>query len=99
MCRFFVDQVPVRVHRHTETTNDVFPKEQGMYMFSSIWNADNWATRGGLEKTNWAAAPFVSSYKKFHGLGCKWEDDNTTYVLTIIMQVQATGGMRPWPAL
>jgi xyloglucan:xyloglucosyl transferase len=49
-----------------------------MYMFSSIWNADNWATRGGLEKTNWAAAPFVSSYKKFHDLGCKWEDDNTT---------------------
>jgi len=75
---FFVDQVPVRVHRHTEATSDVFPKEQGMYMFSSIWNADNWATRGGLEKTNWAAAPFVSSYKKFHDLGCKWEDDNTT---------------------
>jgi xyloglucan:xyloglucosyl transferase len=75
---FFVDQVPVRVHRHTKATRDVFPRKQGMYMFSSIWNADNWATRGGLEKTNWSAAPFVSSYKKFHGLGCKWEDDQTT---------------------
>ena len=51
-------------------------------MFSSIWNADDWATRGGLEKTNWAAAPFVSSYKKFHDVGCKWEDSFPACVAT-----------------
>ncbi|XP_057858071.1 probable xyloglucan endotransglucosylase/hydrolase protein 8 [Cryptomeria japonica] len=79
---FFVDQIPVRVHRHTRATTHVFPREQGMYLFSSIWNADDWATRGGLEKTNWAAAPFVSSYKKFHDLGCKWEDSFPACVAT-----------------
>ncbi len=72
---FFVDQVPVRVHRNTAATSNVFPQYRAMYMLSSIWNGDDWATRGGLEKTNWAAAPFVASYKKFHGLGCKWEDE------------------------
>lgn len=45
-----------------------------MYLFSSIWNADEWATRGGLEKTDWKKAPFVSSYKDFSVDGCQWED-------------------------
>lgn len=71
---FFVDRIAVRIHRNTEATREVFPKDQAMYMMSSIWNADDWATRGGLEKTNWGAGPFVSSYKKFHGIACKWED-------------------------
>ena len=29
---------------------------------------------GGLEKTDWAKAPFVSSYKKFNAIVCMWED-------------------------
>ncbi|RHN42194.1 putative xyloglucan:xyloglucosyl transferase [Medicago truncatula] len=45
-----------------------------MYLFSSVWNADDWATRGGLEKTNWKLAPFVSSYKDFSVDACQWED-------------------------
>eukprot|EP00249_Psilotum_nudum_P004807 c18302_g1_i2 orf=291-1202(+) len=75
---FYVDQVPVRVHRNNPLTSDVFPTAQPMYIFSSIWNADNWATRGGLEKINWAGAPFMSSYEKFHVNGCTWADTYPT---------------------
>ncbi|PHU26592.1 putative xyloglucan endotransglucosylase/hydrolase protein 8 [Capsicum chinense] len=45
-----------------------------MYVFSSIWNADNWATRGGLDKINWKNAPFVASYKEFTIDACTWKN-------------------------
>ncbi|CAI9787882.1 unnamed protein product [Fraxinus pennsylvanica] len=71
---FFVDRVPIRVYKNANYTNNFFPNEKPMYLFSSIWNADDWATRGGLEKTDWEKAPFVSSYKDFTADGCQWED-------------------------
>ncbi|CAI8617206.1 unnamed protein product [Vicia faba] len=71
---FFVDRVPIRVFKNNEKPNDFFPNEKPMYLFSSVWNADEWATRGGLEKTNWKLAPFVSSYKDFSVDACQWED-------------------------
>ncbi|KAK6139105.1 hypothetical protein DH2020_027150 [Rehmannia glutinosa] len=48
-----------------------FPFNQPMKIYSSLWNADDWATRGGLEKTDWSKAPFVASYKGFHIDGCE----------------------------
>lgn len=71
---FFVDLVPLRVHRHTNVTDNVYPKNRPMYLLSSIWDAENWATRGGMDKTDWTQAPFVSSYKKFSTDSCMWED-------------------------
>ncbi|CAA2976262.1 probable xyloglucan endotransglucosylase hydrolase 8 [Olea europaea subsp. europaea] len=71
---FFVDRVPIRVYKNANYTNNFFPNEKPMYLFSSIWNADDWATRGGLERTDWEKAPFVSSYKDFTADGCQWED-------------------------
>lgn len=72
--RFYVDRVPIRVYMNSDKPNNFFPNEKPMYLFSSIWNADDWATRGGLEKTNWTKAPFVSSYKDFSVDACEWED-------------------------
>lgn len=74
VCSFFVDSVPVRVFKNSDKPNNFFPNEKPMYLFSSIWNADDWATRGGLEKTDWKKAPFVSSYKDFSVDGCQWKD-------------------------
>ncbi|KAG4907733.1 hypothetical protein AAZX31_20G129800 [Glycine max] len=79
---FFVDRVPVRVFKNNGEPNNFFPNEKPMYLFSSIWNADDWATRGGLEKTNWKLAPFVSSYKDFSVDGCQWEDPYPACVST-----------------
>ncbi|KAG8080292.1 hypothetical protein GUJ93_ZPchr0007g3277 [Zizania palustris] len=69
---FFVDKVPIREYRNSEKTNTFFPIMKPMYVFSSIWNADDWATRGGLEKTDWTKAPFISSYSDFTTDACAW---------------------------
>ncbi|EPS57465.1 xyloglucan endotransglucosylase/hydrolase 1, partial [Genlisea aurea] len=71
---FMVDRVAIRVYKNANYTNNFFPDQKPMYLFSSIWNADDWATRGGLEKTDWSKAPFVSSYKDFGVDACLWED-------------------------
>ncbi|KAF2323002.1 hypothetical protein GH714_032736 [Hevea brasiliensis] len=42
-----------------------------MKLYSSLWNADDWATRGGLEKTDRSKAPFIATYKGFHIDGCE----------------------------
>ncbi|KAL9384112.1 hypothetical protein Peur_024435 [Populus x canadensis] len=79
---FFVDKVAIRVHKNNGEPNNFFPNEKPMYLFSSIWNADDWATRGGLEKTDWKKAPFVSSYKDFTVEACQWEDPYPACVST-----------------
>ncbi|WJZ97921.1 hypothetical protein VitviT2T_016489 [Vitis vinifera] len=43
-----------------------------MRVYSSIWNADNWATRGGLVKIDWYSAPFVARFRHFRARACKW---------------------------
>ncbi|KAJ4888608.1 putative xyloglucan endotransglucosylase/hydrolase protein 8 [Raphanus sativus] len=65
-----------RVYKNSDKVpnNDFFPNQKPMYLFSSIWNADDWAIRGGLEKTDWKKAPFVSSHKDFAVEGCRWKD-------------------------
>lgn len=76
--RFFVDKVAIRVYPNDASkppgggNGGFFPIGKPMYIFSSIWNADDWATRGGLEKTDWAKAPFVSSYRDFAADACAW---------------------------
>ncbi|KAL8553249.1 hypothetical protein ACS0TY_001781 [Phlomoides rotata] len=47
MYRSLVDETPVRVHSNVEHKGILFPKDQAMSVYSSIWNADDWATQGG----------------------------------------------------
>eukprot|EP00253_Pinus_taeda_P005281 PITA_05281 len=69
---FSVDETPVRVFKNRETelgkvdSNYHYPKSQAMKVYSSLWNADDWATRGGLVKTDWSKAPFVASFRNFN---------------------------------
>ncbi|KAI5069499.1 hypothetical protein GOP47_0015800 [Adiantum capillus-veneris] len=60
---FLVDGTPIRVFK--KTPGQPYLDKQPMAVYSSIWNGDEWATRGGLVKTNWAHAPFVTSYRNF----------------------------------
>ena len=53
-----------------ESNGVPFPKNQPMRIYSSLWNADDWATRGGLVKTDWSQAPFTASYRNFNANAC-----------------------------
>ncbi|KAK6930650.1 Xyloglucan endo-transglycosylase, C-terminal [Dillenia turbinata] len=63
---FLVDNTPIRVFRNAESIGVPFPKNQPMRIYSSLWNADDWATRGGLVKTDWSKAPFTAYYRNFN---------------------------------
>ncbi|KAG5577682.1 hypothetical protein H5410_057816 [Solanum commersonii] len=85
----FVDDVPIRVFKNSKDIGVKFPFNQPMKIYSSLWNADDWATRGGLEKTDWSGAPFTASYTSFHIDGCE-------AVTPQEVQVCNTNGMKWW---
>jgi hypothetical protein len=70
--RFSVDGTPIREFKNSESIGVPFPKNQAMRIYSSLWNADDWATRGGLVKTDWSQAPFTASYRNFKADACIW---------------------------
>ncbi|KAE8699344.1 Xyloglucan endotransglucosylase/hydrolase protein 15 [Hibiscus syriacus] len=39
------------------------PNKQRMKVYASLWDADDWETRGGRVKTDWSKAPFVAYYR------------------------------------
>ncbi|RZC66854.1 hypothetical protein C5167_010531 [Papaver somniferum] len=67
---FSVDGTPIREFKNSESIGVPFPKNQPMRIYSSLWNADDWATRGGLVKTDWSHAPFTASYRNFNANAC-----------------------------
>ncbi|PQQ05908.1 xyloglucan endotransglucosylase/hydrolase 2-like [Prunus yedoensis var. nudiflora] len=68
---FLVDNIPIRVFNNAESVGVPFPKSQPMRIYSSLWNADDWATRGGLVKTDWSKAPFTAYYRNFNVIESK----------------------------
>ncbi|XP_004298224.1 PREDICTED: brassinosteroid-regulated protein BRU1-like [Fragaria vesca subsp. vesca] len=68
---FLVDNTPIRVFKNAESLGVPFPKNQPMRIYSSLWNADDWATRGGLVKTDWSKAPFTAYYRNFNVIDAK----------------------------
>ncbi|MCL7033302.1 hypothetical protein MKW94_006894 [Papaver nudicaule] len=69
---FSVDDTPIRIFRNAEHLGVPYPKSQPMRLYSSLWCADNWATRGGIVKTDWSRAPFVASYRAFKTDACTY---------------------------
>ncbi|XP_022878863.1 xyloglucan endotransglucosylase/hydrolase 2-like [Olea europaea var. sylvestris] len=67
---FLVDNTPIRLFKNAESVGVPYPKKQPMRIYSSLWNADDWATRGGLVKTDWSKAPFTAYYRNFNAKTC-----------------------------
>ncbi|KMZ62378.1 Xyloglucan endotransglucosylase/hydrolase 2 [Zostera marina] len=67
---FYVDDTPIRNFKNNEAIGLPFPNSQAMKIYSSLWDADDWATRGGLVKTDWTKAPFTASYRNFNADIC-----------------------------
>ncbi|XP_057848226.1 xyloglucan endotransglucosylase protein 1 isoform X2 [Cryptomeria japonica] len=72
---FSVDGTPVRVFKNSEDLGVAYPKNQAMRLYSSLWNADDWATRGGAVKIDWTKSPFVASYGNFKAQTCSASSD------------------------
>ncbi|XP_038681595.1 xyloglucan endotransglucosylase/hydrolase protein 22-like [Tripterygium wilfordii] len=75
---FLVDDIPIRVFNNMESSGVPFPSNQPMRLYSSLWNADDWATRGGLVKTDWTHAPFTASYRNFMANACVWSQSGSS---------------------
>ncbi|XP_043700227.1 probable xyloglucan endotransglucosylase/hydrolase protein 26 [Telopea speciosissima] len=69
---WFIDSIPIRVFKNYESKGIDYPHQQGMRAYSSIWDADNWATQGGRIKIDWKSAPFVARFRRFRARACKW---------------------------
>lgn len=67
-----MDTIPIRVFRNYQLQGVPFPNKQGMRMYSSLWNAEDWATQGGRIKTNWTLAPFKANLRNFRPRACLW---------------------------
>ncbi|KAJ8617065.1 hypothetical protein MRB53_013251 [Persea americana] len=68
---FSVDGTPIREFKNAESIGVPFRKNRAMRIYSSLWNADDWATRGGLDN-DWSQAPFTASYRNFNAQACIW---------------------------
>jgi xyloglucan:xyloglucosyl transferase/xyloglucan:xyloglucosyl transferase TCH4 len=75
---FSVDETPIREFKNAESVGVAYPKKQPMRIYSSLWNADDWATRGGLVKTDWSLAPFTASYRNFKADACVWSSGSSS---------------------
>jgi len=74
MIVWYVDSYPIRVFRNYTEQGVPFPTRRQMYVISSIWNADNWATQGGRVKADWTLAPFVAEYRDLDLQVCECAD-------------------------
>ncbi|KAK7821984.1 probable xyloglucan endotransglucosylase/hydrolase protein 23 [Quercus suber] len=87
-----VDGTPIREFKNLESVGVPFPKNQSMKIHSSLWNADDWATRGGLVKTDWTQAPFTASYRNFNASACVWSSGASSCSSTS----PSTSGSNAW---
>ncbi|RVW67882.1 putative xyloglucan endotransglucosylase/hydrolase protein 23 [Vitis vinifera] len=78
--------------KNSESIGVPFPKNQPMRIYSSLWNADDWATRGGLVKTDWSQAPFTASYRNFNANACVWSSGSSSCSSTSPSSTSTNGG-------
>ncbi|KAL7206301.1 hypothetical protein ACSBR2_019083 [Camellia fascicularis] len=72
---FMVDSVPIRTYRNYTDKGVSFPQWQPMRLLISLWDGDNWATRGGRDKIDWSKGPFIASFKNYKINACVWNGD------------------------
>ncbi|KAE8673572.1 Xyloglucan endotransglucosylase/hydrolase protein 22 [Hibiscus syriacus] len=75
---FSVDNTVIREFNNMESMGVPFPTKQPMRMYASFWNADDWATRGGLVKTDYNLAPFTASYRRYKAEVCVWSNGKSS---------------------
>ncbi|KAH9626473.1 hypothetical protein KSS87_006433 [Heliosperma pusillum] len=69
---FYVDGTPIRVFKNMKSIGVSYPNNQPMRVYASLWDAEDWATQGGLVKTDWSKAPFTATFRNFNADACVW---------------------------
>ena len=65
-----MDNIPIRVIHNRQNIGVAFPTRQPMKLYTTLWNGDTWATRGGKVKIDWSKAPFTSEFRNFNANAC-----------------------------
>ncbi|KAI5078225.1 hypothetical protein GOP47_0005896 [Adiantum capillus-veneris] len=66
-----VDGIPIRRFANNEAAGVPYLRMQAMRIFSSLWDGETWATRGGLDKIDWGQAPFIAEYGAYKVDACE----------------------------
>ncbi|KAJ7942826.1 Xyloglucan endotransglucosylase/hydrolase [Quillaja saponaria] len=66
---FYVDHVPIREVKRTESMGGDFPSKP-MTLYATIWDASNWATNGGKYRVNYKYAPYIAEFSDLILHGC-----------------------------
>lgn len=74
-----VDWVPIRTHRNHADKGVPFPSLQPMSVQVSIWNGEDWASRGGKDKIDWSESPFLATFKNPNMDSCIWKGNNARF--------------------
>ncbi|WOL12127.1 putative xyloglucan endotransglucosylase/hydrolase protein 33 [Canna indica] len=78
---FLVDNIPVREVNHSEAMSRAYPSKP-MSIYSTIWDASDWATHGGKKPVNYKFGPFVASFKDLEMAGCTWNQSKGSPLCT-----------------
>ena len=68
-CRFYVDNIPIREVKRTESMGGDFPAKP-MSLYATIWDGSDWATNGGKYRVNYKYAPYVTKFSDLVLHGC-----------------------------
>ncbi|XP_071736451.1 probable xyloglucan endotransglucosylase/hydrolase protein 33 [Rutidosis leptorrhynchoides] len=66
---FLVDNIPIREVIHNQASLSIYPSKP-MSLYTTIWDASEWATHGGKYPVDYHYAPFVASFGELEMEGC-----------------------------
>lgn len=72
ICRFLVDNIPVREILYNDAISSVYPSKP-MSVYATIWDGSEWATHGGKYPVDYKYAPFVVSFGEMEMDGCTFD--------------------------
>ncbi|KAJ7954470.1 Xyloglucan endotransglucosylase/hydrolase [Quillaja saponaria] len=66
---FYVDNVPIREVKRTESMGADFPSKP-MTLYATIWDGSDWATNGGKYRVSYKYAPYIAEFSDLILHGC-----------------------------
>lgn len=66
---FYVDNIPIREVKRTESMGGDFPSKP-MSLYATIWDGSDWATNGGKYRVNYKYAPYLAEFSDLVLHGC-----------------------------